>query len=339
MSGQVRDSRSDSVLSELHLPMHSMHHPLGFPVELATNCADVVMAAHESWGPFSETFSEPPIRLCIEVREVNSDQCQRVPIVRWRSHLLSMVADSINFASCDMKHGFGFACLTSETTRNRAYLRYYFLEAMAYTMLQSLYLTPIHAACVALSGHGVLLCGDSEAGKSSLAYACAREGWTYISDDASYLIRTLDSNVVIGNPHRIRLRESAPQLFPELHNHPVRLRARGDRSIEVATASQANLITAQDSSIDYVIFLKRQISGAPRLVSFPKQQALRWFESLLCIGESDVRAAQTASLHRLLSADVLQFRYSELAPAVAELKSLIVRNVFQPAFGNSGRGG
>jgi hypothetical protein len=270
-------------------------------------------------------YSEPPVQLQIGVLESNEADRDPVHVVRSRRHLLSVVAGTGDVASCDLRQGFGFAWVAPATARNPAYLRYYYLEAMAYSMLQSLHLTPIHAACVSLNGRGVLLCGDSKAGKSSLAYACARKGWTYISDDASYLVRSSEEVVVIGNPYLIRLRESAPDLFPELQYHPVTLRAQGDRTIEIATAKQANLITAPRSSIEYIIFLKRQSSGPPILDPFPKEQALDWFESPICFGASDVRAAQTASLHRLLSAEALQFRYSELDAAVAKLKSLVDR--------------
>jgi hypothetical protein len=311
------------VFSDFKLPFHSTHYPLGFPLKLATNSDEVVLAAREGWGRFSKEFFEKPVELDVGVLQLNDDTRRPVRMVRSRRHLLSMVANPSDFACCDLRKGFGFAWLAPTTASNHAHVRYYYLEAMAYMLLQSLYLTPIHGACVALNGRGLLLCGDSEAGKSSLAYACARRGWVYVSDDASYLVRSSERNVVIGNRHVIRLRESGSQLFPELRDHPITVRAQGDRAIELVTAKQGDLITAPHTPIEYVIFLRRQETGSPKLAAFSKEKALWWLESSLCFGEAEVRAAQTASLRRLLSVEVLQFRYSQLDPAVAELKSLV----------------
>ena len=73
----------------------------------------------------------------------------------------------------------------------------------------------------------MLLCGDSGAGKSSLAFACALKGWTYVADDSSRLIRGQQDRVVVGNPYQMRFRESAVHLFLELRNLPLTARASG----------------------------------------------------------------------------------------------------------------
>lgn len=46
---------------------------------------------------------------------------------------------------------------------------------------------PFHAAAIGRDGLGLLLAGPSGTGKSTLAYAAQRAGWTVFSDDAVYL--------------------------------------------------------------------------------------------------------------------------------------------------------
>jgi hypothetical protein len=229
-----------------------------------------------------------------------------------------------------MRQGFAFAWLTSVAVKNRPYLRYHFLEGTTWNLLESLYLTPIHSACVQLAGHGVLLCGDSGAGKSSLAFACARRGWTFLADDSSCLIRRRPGRVVTGNPYQIRFCESAMELFPELKDQRITPRVTGQMAIELATASMPEIATATECSVDYIVFLDRQEPEPPGLMPFAKDLALQWFEQFLCYGEKEVVYAQKTSLRNLLTAKIFEMRYRDLDRAVTLLDGL-VRDSGKPA--------
>lgn len=314
----------DPLLCQFNMPFKATYYPFGFPVEVTTNSQEVLTAAKESWGHFRQAFFVPEVGLRLGVLQGTRENSPAVPVFRSQRHLLVTIGGMEDFACCDMNRGFGFAWLAAATASNRAHLRYYYLESMAYSLLESLYLTPIHAACVALDGRGLLLCGESEAGKSSLAYACAQRGWTYISDDASYIVRnSARKNVVVGNPHLMRLRESAPILFPELRDHEILVRGHGDRVIELATGKRADLSTAPQTTIDRIIFLNRDSGTPPRLSSFPKERAQRWFERIICLGDADLKAEKIASLRQLLSCEILEFRYSDLDSAVTKLSSFV----------------
>lgn len=317
------DPEPDLVYSNIDLPLSETFHPLGFPLAIATNSQDVLEAARESWGAFPRAFAKPAIELRVGVLAEEPALPPSPHFVRCERHLIAWVKNPSDFSFCDLKRGFGFCWLAARTAANHPRLRYYYLEAMAYTLLEALYLTPIHAACLSLHGQGLLLSGESESGKSSLAYACACAGWTFVSDDVSYLVRGGDGPVLVGNPHLIRLRESARDLFPELHQHRVILRGQGDRAIELATRNLAHVVTAPHSPVHYILLLNRQPRSSPELIPFSRAEALRWMERVLCLGEQDLKDAQAASLRRLLSAEVFEFRYSSLDAAVAELRALV----------------
>jgi HPr Serine kinase C-terminal domain len=314
---------ADPVLSDFRLPLRGVYYPLGFALEISTNSGEVLTAAEESWGGFQKKFFEPALRLEIGVMENGSRDCPPPPGCRSRAHLLAFIADAGNFCVCDLSRGFAFAWLTQSAAANRAYLRYYFLEAAVSTLLEALYLTPLHAACVQTGGRGVLLCGESGAGKSSLALACARSGWKFLSDDSSAIVRKRQGRIVVGNPHQMRFRESAIELFAELKQQRVTPRATGKMAIELATTKLPNIATAAECQVDYIVFLNRSEPAPSSLLPISKEFAWQYFEQYMCFGEDEVYQAQKASIHDLLTARIFEMRYRDLYWAVDRLALLV----------------
>jgi hypothetical protein len=237
---------------------------------------------------------------------------------------MAVVADAQNLAVCDLRQGVAFCSLTEAALADHLYLRYYFLEGPVLSLLEHLYLVSVHAACVRFADQGVLLCGDSGAGKSSLAYACARRGWTFVADDNISLIRGRKECEGIGSPNRIRFREEGVELFPELTKYQAVRQVAGDRAIELATAMAPGISTALTSTVEYVVFLNRRDSNPPGLAPFSKQKAFSWLKQTICYGEEEVRQAQVASLHTLMTAEIVELRYSDLSTAVDLLESLVL---------------
>jgi hypothetical protein len=259
----------DPLLRNVDLPLKRVYHPLGFSIEVITNSEEVLAGAEESWGGLPWRFSEQPLQLRIALVEDRSGLCPPVPVFRAQRNLLSIVANSRNFAVCDRDEGFAFAWIDGDAIEHRGYLRYHFLESIALSMLSSSYVIPLHAACVELAGKGVLLCGNSGAGKSSLAFACARAGWRFISDDASYLVRKGSGRLVTGNSQKVRLRPSARELFPELQDFTPTPWTAGKPSIEIPTAFLPYLTTESHATVEYIIFLNRTESSVAELGPFP----------------------------------------------------------------------
>jgi HPr Serine kinase C-terminal domain len=283
----------------------------------------VLAAAQESWGSLREVFSLPALKIRIALGMGSSGPCPPPPVFRGQMHLLSIVADAQNFAVCDRLRGFAFVWLSQAAVEHKAYLRYHFLEAIALTMLASSYVTPLHAACVELAGQGVLFCGNSGAGKSSLAYACARAGWKFISDDASYLVRQGIGRLVVGNSQFVRLRPSAAELFPELEGLSLTPRAAGKPSIEIPTALIPGVMGVPHSRVEYIVFLNRGEFDVPELVPFPKELALQWASH----SQVDTRANREVrtAIRELVNARLFELRYRTLSGAVARLEDLIRR--------------
>lgn len=317
----------DPLLAAVEMPFWGVYYPFGFPARIETNSRSVLMAAEANWARGKLRFEEPPVLLRVVVSDGPARECPDKPVYRAQRNLLHLVADRENFGCCDLDRGFGAAWLNSTVAAETDYLRYCFLEGMAASMIESLYLVSLHAACVARDGSGVLLSGDSGAGKSSLAYACARRGWTYVSDDCSSMVRRMNTRSVIGAPDIVRFRENASTLFPEIGGRKPRIHANGDPSIEIRTSEFPGIETAFESAVDHIVFLNRgpQHGAGAQLVARPREEARRQLNPVVWPAELASSAEREAAVERMLSAGIYELRYRDLDPAVERLEELARR--------------
>ncbi|HYL39331.1 MAG TPA: hypothetical protein VEV17_25655 [Bryobacteraceae bacterium] len=311
----------ETVLTDVDLPLRRTFYPLGFPLQLETNSRQVMEAASECWSEFAPTFTETAVKICLEVSEREALLLQPKSRFRSRGHLLSIFADPDNFVMCDFSQRFAFGSVTRTVACDHPLLRYRFLHPTASMLLEQLALAPVHGALIVRNGCGVLLCGDSLAGKSTLSYACSRAGWTYVTDDASHLLRDRSDRYAIGDSHTLRLREDALRFFPELADQMAVVRPNGKVAIEIFTR-ELPIQTALGAAVEHIVFLDRQESCGVRLRPYPKCQAQAEFESHVLFGNSDVRAAQKGCYQQLLSADLWEMQYADLEDAVVRLDQL-----------------
>ncbi len=308
----------DPFLSQIPLELHSVYYPLGFPLQLKTNSPQLLRAAEGLWGGRPCAFDTPALELRAIVE--SGGEHPPDPVYQAQAHLMSIVSDSRNFAVCDYTRNFSFCRLNAAAADDLPFAGYYFLEAIANFSLAQLYLAPVHAACVARSGRGVLLCGPSGAGKSSLAYYCATRGWTYVSDNESWLARGR-ARLLVGNPQSIRFRQSAADLFPELRGRQAAPHPNGKMSI-VVNPSEA-LATAWQCEVERVVFLAREPGPSASIYAVPSEAALERFMLDLPVYEDRVRDEQRGALARIAGLDAVEMRYGSLESACGQLESLL----------------
>jgi hypothetical protein len=296
---------------------------MGFPLELSSNSEEVIAAAAESWHGFTPLFKGWPIHVRVYVHDGTATGCPPTPVCRQQRHIMANVADAETYCINDIAQGFSYVYIPRAALSHKGYLRYFFLESSAMCHIANRYTTPIHAACLELDGRGVLLCGDSGAGKSTLAYACAQAGWTYISDDGSYLLNDRPDCVVTGNYLQFRFRPETSDLFPELKGLSVTNRAGvGKPSLEWRGTALSHIKRAPTSRIAYVVFLTRRNAKHQELDVFPKEVARRFIlQNLYSLPE--VRTTQEARINALLRLKTLDLRYHELSYAVSRLTRLV----------------
>ena len=169
------------------------------------------------------------------------------------------------------------------------------LESVVLTALTWTHLLPLHAACVSREGRSLLLCGDSHAGKSTLAYEFAKAGWTYVSDNSLYW--SVSGDVLVSGSPVIKLRGRERPVNPAEH---------GFRSARTATPGP-------------VVFLRRR-PGKPMLVRESEDTALDYFLNYITRPDRDVATVHYRDLGRH---GLWRIEYEEAEDAVRCLEQLV----------------
>ena len=316
---------NDPLLTRVPFEHEAVFYPYGFPARIRSNSLKTLEAAERSWGTYRHRYAYAPLDIRLGISETSSPGCVEPPIFRSQGHLLSIVADRENFALLDLHSGFAFGWATKATAENQAYLRQCLLEVMVHPLLEVSHLITLHAACVLHQGKGILLAGNSGAGKSSLAYACASRGWTFVSDDASAFQRNTRDLRVIGHPQRFRFRAHVVELFPEFQHLKSTMRSYGKPTIEVNTSLIESFNSAEEGPVNAIIFLNRPAyeSGPPALIPLSAEES--WNRLLPSVWAVEMPAFEQrlAALERLLAVPTYEMRYSEFGPAIEMLERLV----------------
>jgi hypothetical protein len=320
LQGAVETKRIDPLLCDLELPHSGMFYPAGFPLHIATNSRHVLEAAAEAWAPFHREFDTPTMKFRVVVEPGSEHGAE--PAFRMQGHLLSFVSDARNFAAGDRLTMSASFHLSAATAADRSFLRWFYLEAMAYMLLTQRYVVSVHAACVEYGGAGILLCGKSGAGKSTVAFACARAGFTYVSDDCTWMLAGDEELTATGKPHLVRFRQDAGRHFPELATHFASAHPNGKMSIEVPTNLFPEVRTVARCRVRCLAFLDRSGQGAARIERMAPEDAATSLLAEMPSYGAEVNAVHEKTIGDLALLPAWRVHFHELEDAVRLLKKI-----------------
>lgn len=316
----MRPKRIDPLLCDLDLSLSGTFHPAGFPLRIATNSPHVLAAAAESWAAFDREFDTPPMEFRVVVEPAGG--LAREPTFRKQHHLLCFVSDANNFATGDSLTLSATFHLSEATAANHVWLRWFYLESMAYMLLTQRYVVSLHAACVVRDGAGILICGKSGCGKSTLSFACARAGFTYVSDDCTWLLLDSEDRLAVGKPHQFRFRHDAARHFPELEGYVASAHPNGKLSIEVPASLFPSVRSVRRCSIHSLVFLDRESAGPARVERIRPEDAVTALLADLPSYGAQVNARHEKTIRHLATLPAWHLRYRALDDAVRLLNDL-----------------
>ncbi|MGH9584249.1 MAG: hypothetical protein ACRD4O_15095, partial [Bryobacteraceae bacterium] len=151
-------------------------------------------------------------------------------------------------------------------------------------------------------------------------------GWTYVSDDASSLVRRRTGRLIVGNPQTFRFRPTASALFPELRGR-VKLR-NGKPTVELKTEHLRHSKIATECIVDYVVFLNRQENdpNPVRLAPVTREECFRrLFQENVWPSDLALHGERVEAVERLLDAQLFELTYKTLDPAIDLLEQVVHR--------------
>jgi len=316
----VARKRIDPLLRDVDLCHRAIFHPVGFPLHLATNSRDVIEAAEESWRYWQREFDAEPMTFRVMVEDAG--ELAGPPTFRMREHVVHVVSDAHNFGLMDTRTLFASIHVSRKTAADHPWLRWFYVESMAYMMLVQRYLVAVHAACISRRGGGLLLCGPSGMGKSTLAFACARAGWTYVADDCCWLVAGSTDRVVAGKPHQVRFRHDAPRFFPELAGQVARTRPNGKLSIEVLLNAFPEIATAKRCAVAGVVFLERGSGEEAWIEAMESSNAVELMLRDMPSYGAEVNALHERTVGALVGVPAWRLHYNSLEEALRLLSGI-----------------
>jgi len=305
--------------------------PLGTTIQVESNDETVIQAAVESFG----RYGEPPraarpeilLQLCVDPERHDRSPWPN-PSYRALKHIFHIACGDTNFAVADLDTGSAVGFVSREIVQERSFFRYTFLECLFHVLVVRLSHTPVHCSTVALNGRGVLVCGRSGVGKTTLAYACARSGMQVVSDDVVHLCTNPVTHEITlwGNPWCLRLLPEAVHLFPELIGQKLKLKSDRQGCLEIDVSSHfpnAALVSCQPVAL---VFLERGQEPTPILYPISAELALGRLQQDIVLDEDSVVERHYSVLKQLVEVGTYALRYSgRPSQAVSMIEGLFAK--------------
>lgn len=211
------------------------------------------------------------------------------PLVRLHAGggLLAGTMDAANFAVLSPARRSGLVVVSRNMLRHAQVVRYELIEFAVYTLAsRAQQLVSMHAACVGCNHRGLLLLGDSGAGKTTLTLHCLLQGMELVAEDA-VLIQP-DTLLASGVGSFLHLREDSLGFLQKndamwIRGAPVIRRRSGVEKFAVDLRRAPCRIARTPLEIAGAIFLStEEVSepdDAPLLTALRQSEFLRKLES------------------------------------------------------------
>jgi hypothetical protein len=214
--------------------------------------------------------------------------------------LLCGTSPASSFVTVSASQRSALVVVTPDMLRHAYHVRYEMIEFAVFTLASRAQgLVPLHAACIGRDGGGLVLIGDSGAGKSTTALQCLLEGCELLAEDSVFLHPQTLRLTGVANFLHVRadaLRFLPARLARAIARSPVIRRRSGVVKFELDTRRSGLGLAARPLALRAIVFLDaRPARRNALLASLPRGELRRRLEA------TQPYAAQQAAWPTLLA--------------------------------------
>jgi hypothetical protein len=176
--------------------------------------------------------------------------------------MLCGTTSASDFAVLSPDYRSALVVISRDMLRFEYHTRYELIEFAVFTLAaRSQGLMPLHGACVGSDGRGLLLIGDSGAGKSTASLHCLLRGMDFLTEDSVFV--TPDTMLATGVANFLHIRSDSLHSLPAssaslIRRSPVIRRRSGVEKFEVDLRRPEFRLAASPLRIAGVIFISPQ---------------------------------------------------------------------------------
>ena len=250
-------------LSQDALPFGARFFVAGSVWDVRSNSHEILQAMREMFDQASSgQHADLHLRFHVDFA-VNNAPCWAKPHFRALDHLYYATYGPCDSMLVDQLSRRVIGSFSPAVARDLRYWKQTILPVLLGIVSASIGVTPVHCACVVKGGSGLLLGGESGAGKSTMALSLSRNGFSYLSDDCTYLSRTCAEMRAWGLPTSVKLLPDAVSYFPELVSLDPVLSLNGEWALNVDPTEISNVERCLSCAPRWLVFLERKEDSPP----------------------------------------------------------------------------
>jgi len=272
----VEHPADDPTLARLPADIRLRFEVLGFNLRFETNHALVERAARESFGPTLAEDGEPELSVRILVHHVPEEPHWRPsqPLIREQLGLYYSISSRATSVVAHPAAGVAMGFISEQAASHAEFLRFAIVQTAAFGLVTSRTLAAVHSACIWRDGTMLMLRGIPGAGKSTLAYAALRSGFSLIAEDVVYVREEAGRMLCHGLPWIMYMLPDAARFFPELEGQMTVVRANGERKIGIAVNEWFPGQVRTAAEVGPIVFVARSPDAGHRIVRLDPEEAL-----------------------------------------------------------------
>jgi hypothetical protein len=246
-----------------HLPLGARFFVAGSIWDLRSNSGEILQAMQETFDPVDgERQADLHLRFHVDFAVPHAPRWP-TPYFRALDHLYYASYGPCDSMLVDQIGRRVIGSFSPAAARDLRHWKQTVLPVLLGIVSASIGVTPVHCACVVKGGSGLLLGGESGAGKSTLALSLSRNGFSYLSDDCTYLSRAGAGVRAWGLPTPVKLLPDAVSYFPELVSLDPVLSLNGEWALSVDPTEISNVERCLSCSPRWLVFLERTGDSPP----------------------------------------------------------------------------